>query len=101
MKMTTTLTQTTVRNKLEYPSNWNVIFWNDNTTPMGFITYLLKEIFRHEESDAFELMMKIRNKGKVIAGSYLKSIAESKMVFALNASEKAGYPLKITIEKEE
>lgn len=92
--------ETKTTNKIEYPSNWNVIFWNDETTPMGFVVYVLKEIFNFEENDAFQQMLKIHNEGSAIVGSYLKSIAESKAMLATKASERAGFPLKVTIEKE-
>lgn len=91
--------QTETENKLEYPSNWNVIFWNDDVTPMGFVAYILKEIFGYNETNAFQLMMKIHEKGSAIAGSYLKSVAESKTTMASGAAEKMGFPLKITMEK--
>lgn len=92
-------TQTLSENQLEYPSNWNVVFWNDDVTPMGFVVYLLKEVFGYEEVNAFQTMMQIHEKGSAIVGSYLKSVAESKMTLATGAAELAGFPLKITMEK--
>lgn len=92
--------ETKTENNLEYPSNWNVIFWNDDVTPMGFVVYVLKEVFNFEESDAFQQMLKIHKEGSAVVGSYLKAIAESKMLLVSNASERAGFPLKVTIEKE-
>ena len=88
-----------IETNFQYPSNWNVIFWNDEVTPMGFVTYILKEVFHQEEADAFDLMLKVHNEGKAIVGCYIKSIAEAKLEVAKSAAEKAGYPLMITIEK--
>lgn len=82
-----------------HPSKWKVIFWNDDITPMGFVIHVLKEIFRYEESDAFDLMMKIHNTGSGVVGEYIKSVAESKMMVTKQISEKAGYQLKVTIER--
>ena len=95
----TTINQEETNAAVKYPSNWNVIFWNDEVTPMGFVTYILKEVFHQEEADAFDLMLKVHNEGSAIVGCYIKSIAEAKMQVAVAAANKAGYPLKITIEK--
>ena len=76
-----TVTRESVEKQLKYPSKWNVLFWNDDVTPMGFVVYVLSE-------------------GKAVVGSYIKSIAESKMIIAKSMAEKAGYPLEVTIEKE-
>lgn len=97
---TLTVVKKSVAKQLKYPSKWNVVFWNDDVTPMGFVTYVLSEVFKHEKAIAFDLMMKIHNEGKAPVGSYIKSIAESKMIIAKSMAEKAGYPLKVTIEKE-
>lgn len=98
--MNTAETPATPGNKLEYPLNWNVIFWNDDSTPMGFVTYLLREIFNHQERGTFGLLMQMHRDGRAVAGTYIRSIAESRMLFATEVAVKAGYPLRITIEKE-
>ena len=56
-------------------------------------------MFHQEEADAFDLMLKVHNEGNAVVGCYIKSIAEAKMQVAVAAANKAGYPLKITIEK--
>lgn len=96
---TTVVNQTENNAVVQHPSKWNVVFWNDEVTPMGFVTYILKEVFHQEEADAFDLMLKVHNEGKAVVGCYIKSIAESKMDVAKAAAEKAGYPLTVTIEK--
>ena len=95
-----TVTRESVEKQLKYPSKWNVLFWNDDVTPMGFVVYVLSEVFKHGDTASFDLMMKIHNEGKAVVGSYIKSIAESKMIIAKSMAEKAGYPLEVTIEKE-
>lgn len=97
---TPTVVKESVEKQLKYPLKWNVVFWNDDVTPMGFVTYVLSEVFKHEKITAFELMMQIHKEGKASVGIYIKSIAESKMIIAKSMAEKAGYPLKVTMEKE-
>ena len=95
-----TVTRESVEKQLKYPSKWNVLVWNDDVTPMGFVVYVLSEVFKHGDTASCDLMMKIHNEGKAVVGSYIKSIAESKMIIAKSMAEKAGYPLEVTIEKE-
>ena len=75
---------------INYPSKYNVVLWNNGEEPSGFVAYLLTEIFNYEEDEAFALMMKMYFEGKIIAGSYIKSIAETKMSLAKTLAEKLG-----------
>lgn len=97
-----TSTATTVKDKttIELPGKYNVIMHNDDVTPMGFVVEVLVGIFKKERSDAIELMLKIHHEGKGVAGTYPKSIAESKLMLTREVAEKAGYDeFKVTMEK--
>lgn len=83
---------------LEPPKKYHVILHNDNITPMGFVVEILVEIFNMETKDAIALMLEIHTKGKGIAGTYIKSIAESKVTLVRDVAMKAEYPLTATIE---
>ena len=97
-----TSTATIVKDKVtvEPPGKYNVIMHNDDYTPMGFVVEVLVGVFKKERSDAIELMLKIHHEGKGVAGTYPKSIAESKLMLTREISEKAGYEeFKVTMEK--
>jgi ATP-dependent Clp protease adaptor protein ClpS len=83
----------------ELPGKYNVIFFNDDVTPMGFVVEILVNIFSFERTKAVELMLEIHQKGKGIAGTYIKSIAEAKVVLVRDVALKANYPLNAIIEK--
>lgn len=74
---------------------------NDDVTPMGFVVFVLKTIFKYEPGDAFELMFKIHNEGKAVVGTYPKSIAQAKQDQTAASAKDAGYPLKTTLEKND
>lgn len=83
----------------ELPGKYNVIIHNDEITPMGFVVEILVNIFSFDRAKAVELMLEIHQKGQGIAGTYIKSIAESKVTLVRDVAIKADYPLNITIEK--
>jgi len=88
------------RVKVEKPHRYNVIFHNDDETPMGFVVEMLVNVFDMEREAAAKLMMDIHTTGKGIAGTYIKSIAEMKVMMVRRCSEEAHYPLLVTMEAE-
>lgn len=95
-------TSTIVKDRItvDIPGKYNIIMHNDDYTPMGFVVEILVGVFKKERSDAIELMMKIHAEGKGVAGTYTKSIAESKIVLTREIAEKAGYnEFRVTMEK--
>lgn len=86
---------------VEFPKKYHVILHNDDITPMGFVVEILIEIFGMEAKNAIALMLEIHTKGKGIAGTYIKSIAESKVTLVRDVALKAEYPLTATIEVAE
>ena len=85
---------------VELPGKYNIVMHNDDYTPMGFVVEILVGVFKKERSDAIELMLKIHAEGKGVAGTYTKSIAESKIALTRDIAEKAGYnEFRVTMEK--
>lgn len=84
---------------IQLPGKYNVIFHNDDVTPMGFVVEILVNIFSFNRQKAVELMLDIHHNGKGIAGTYVKSIAEAKVTLVRDVALKAEYPLNVTIEK--
>ena len=83
------------------PGKYNVIMLNDESTPMEWVIGILKEIFRHSNSDAEALTMKIHNEESAIVGTYKYEVAEQKSLEAVNASRNHGFPLQLKIEEAE
>ena len=92
--------QEKVKNIVQDPGKYKVIFMNDNQTPMDFVVSLLIEVFRHTEKTAQELTMKIHDEGTAIVGLYSFEIAEQRSLEATKLARANGFPLQIQIEKE-
>jgi ATP-dependent Clp protease adaptor protein ClpS len=89
-----------IQKKIEEPSRYNVIFLNDNVTPMEWVVEVLTKIFHHSEETAKNIMMIVHTKGSAIVGTYSYEIAEQKAVEANGASREHGFPLAVKVEQE-
>jgi ATP-dependent Clp protease adaptor protein ClpS len=82
------------------PSKYKVIMLNDDKTPMDWVIDILCTIFKHTETTAKDITMKIHNEGSGVAGVYTYEIAEQKAVEATHASRDQGFPLQLRVDKE-
>jgi len=89
-----------IKQKIEEPKRWKVIFLNDDHTPMEFVVGVLSEVFKHSQETAKEITMEIHNTGSGIAGVYSFEIAEIKAVETTNIARQNGFPLQIKMEEE-
>jgi len=88
------------KNKVEPPSKYQVVFHNDDFTPMGLVSAILISVFRHDQVTALQITMDIHKKGKGIAGGpYSKEIAETKALQATDIVRSLGFPLLAKEEK--
>lgn len=87
--------------ELKEPPMFNVVFHNDDFTPMDFVTYLLIGHYHHPVARARALMLQVHEKGSAIAGTYPFGVAETKAAFSTQAAKLSEYPLKITVEPKE
>ena len=85
---------------IKEPGKYNVVFHNDDFTPMDFVTLILKHIFYKNDVEAENLMLKVHNEGKAIVGNYTFDIAMTKATDATNIARKNGFPLRITVNME-
>ena len=92
-----TATDTITKIQLKEPELWDVIIYNDDKTPMDFVTGILEEIFHKNSKEAVQLMLNIHHNGSAVAGTYVYEIAEQKGFEATNVSRQNGYPLQIKL----
>lgn len=92
-------TSTVSKTELKFPSRYNVVFVNDDYTPMDFVIQILIEIFNRSINEAKEITMQIHEDGKGVAGTYSHEVAEQKHAESVMISRHHGHPLKIIIEK--
>jgi ATP-dependent Clp protease adaptor protein ClpS len=87
--------------EIKYPDRFNVVLLNDDFTPMEFVIQLLVEVFNTSIEEAKEVMIKVHEEGKGIAGMYGLEIAEQKQQESTIISRHHGHPLKVILEKVE
>ena len=82
------------------PGKYKVIVLNDDTTPVEFVVAMFIQVFRHSQSGALELTMKIHHEGSAVAGIYTHEIAEQKIDDATQLARGHGFPLVLKAEAE-
>jgi ATP-dependent Clp protease adaptor protein ClpS len=81
------------------PSMWNVVFFNDDYTPMEFVEFVLKRVFHISTLDALALTLVVHTKGKGIAGTYTFEVAEQKRCEVLLMAKIEEHPLRVEVER--
>ncbi len=83
--------------KAKRPSMWNVVFYNDDYTPMDFVEFVLKTVFHISTLDALALTLAVHTKGKGIAGTYTFEVAEQKQCEVLLIAKIEEHPLRVEV----
>jgi ATP-dependent Clp protease adaptor protein ClpS len=81
------------------PSMWNVVFYNDDYTPMEFVEFVLKRVFHQSTLDALALTLVVHTKGKGTAGTYTFEVAEQKQCEVLLMAKIEEHPLRVEVER--
>ena len=81
------------------PSMWNIVFYNDDYTPMDFVEFVLKTVFHVSTLDALALTLAVHTKGKGIAGTYTFEVAEEKQCEVLLMAKVEEHPLRVEVER--
>ena len=85
--------------KLKEPEKYDVVFLNDDVTPMEFVIKVLMQIFHKTSDQANKITMHIHEKGKGIVGTYLYEIAEQKGIETTVLARDEGYPLQVKVQR--
>jgi len=86
--------------KTKRPPYFKVVLLNDDYTPMDFVIFLLKDVFRKNHEDAVNTMLEIHHSGAGTCGVYTRDVAETKAELALTLARRSEYPLQCRVEKE-
>ena len=87
------------KQKLKAPNKYQVIFHNDDFTPMEFVVYLLQIVFSHSSTAAEAIMLNVHQKGKGVAGIYSQQIAETKAYECMQHAKENQFPLMVAVEE--
>lgn len=83
------------------PARYNVVLYNDDYTTMEFVVESLIQFFAKTEVEATRIMLEVHHKGRGIAGTYIRDVAESKADQVEAHARAHGHPLKCTAEPTE
>ena len=97
------LTKTRVRERsieLQPPSDYKVIYLNDDQTTFEFVIDSLKTTFDYSEDPAVDKAMEINESGAGVVAVMPFEIAEQKGVEVLMSARNHGYPLEVKLESQ-
>ena len=86
------------RKKVKRPRKFAVVLHNDDYTTQEFVVQVLKVFFHRSDTEARTIMLTVHMKGRGVAGTYSKDIAESKVAQVTDFARSQGAPLKLTTE---
>lgn len=85
---------------LQRPPMYAVVLFNDDYTPMEFVIEVLQQYFALDLDRATEVMLTVHYRGKGVAGTYPRDIAETKAQQVNNYARAQGHPLLCQIEPQ-
>lgn len=86
--------------KTKRPPLFKVVLMNDDYTPMDFVVFILKDIFRRTHEEAVSIMMQIHQQGEGVCGVFTRDVAETKAELVITLARRNEYPLQCRVEKE-
>ncbi|MGL4982054.1 MAG: ATP-dependent Clp protease adaptor ClpS [Treponemataceae bacterium] len=84
---------------VDVPAEYNVIFYNDDFTPMEFVVDVLQEVFQKSAEQAHALMLAVHTKGSAIVAVYPFDIAATRVRQVKRIAEEQQYPLRCEMEE--
>lgn len=84
--------------KSKKPVKYQVVFHNDDVTPMDYVVAILVKVFAHTEESSTAIMLKVHNEGRAVAGIYMREIALTKQKEVEHYNKSFQQNLKITVE---
>ncbi len=89
-----------VREDLQPPKYYNVIFLNDNVTTMDFVIAILLSVFNYSDEDALTMTQKIHEQDSAVVATYPYEIAEQKALETTLLARNNNFPLMVKIEAD-
>lgn len=89
-----------VKDQIDEPPMYRVVFYNDDFTPKAFVVEILVQLFHKSPAEATELMWRVHRGNRGVAGVYPREVAETKVAAVTAIARENGFPLKISIEPD-
>ena len=93
-------TRKKVEKKTDEPPMYRVIFYNDDFTPKAFVVEILVQVFHKSTAEATELMWRVHQGNRGVAGIYPREVAETKVAVVTGLARENGFPLKMSLEPD-
>lgn len=87
------------RPKTRQPPLYRVVLHNDDYTPMEFVVEILLQYFSVTHEQAVQIMLTVHTRGKGVAGTYTRQIAETKVALVNDHARAHQHPLLCTMEQ--
>lgn len=87
------------RPQTRQPPLYRVVLHNDDYTPMEFVVEVLLHYFSLTREQAIQIMLTVHTRGKGIAGTYTRQIAETKVALVNDHARAHQHPLLCTMER--
>lgn len=81
------------------PPLYNVIFLNDDYTPMDFVQDVLIDVFSFDPMSAEAIMLAIHHEGRGVCGTFDKDVAETKRQIVEDLARAEKHPLVVIVER--
>lgn len=85
-------------NKAKLPNFYQVVLFNDDFTPMGFVVDVLERIFFMDRRCATKTMLLAHQDGRATCGIFSKDIAQSKISQVMDHAFLSEHPLLCAME---
>ena len=83
---------------LKPPGKYQVIFMNDDVTPMDFVVAVLHDIFDHDYESAAKLTMQIHEQGSAVVALLSYELAEHKAIEVTVLARNNNFPLDVKVK---
>jgi ATP-dependent Clp protease adapter protein ClpS len=75
----------------------DIVFYDDDTTPIDFVMAALENVLGYDEPQAMELVEKLGKDGKIVASSLQRIPAEQALKRIKTQAEISEYPFKVEL----
>lgn len=81
------------------PREYNVIIYDDDTTPVEFVILVLVTFFQKKESEVMSIIDTAQTRGKAVVITTSKDTAETKLEEVRNAIADTPFELRFEVEE--
>lgn len=95
----TTQHSTDTKPKLTRPKQYVVKFLNDDFTPMDFVVFIMKKVFKMSADEAEKKMLEVHKNGQAVYGPMPHEIAETRVLIAQEMARNYEHPFRLDLEE--